>query len=277
MNGNMKLLAVLVSLVLIVLAVGTPRGSRGAAPTETTMQKIIDRGTLRVGLATIAPGAYKDPKTQEWTGFHVQAAKELARQMGVKIEFVEVTWDTFIPALKQDRFDIYMPGTFLTVKRALEVQYSEPVYWKGYDLVVRANRNDIRSINDMNKKDRVLTGTLGGAEEEVAKIYLPNATTKFVRMENSLLAAVEVQSGRADGWLITSDLTRSFLKTNSWAKVVTLKPIWSRPLAYVIRQGDPDFKFFVDAFVHTLVDSGQMTLWADQYNEAFFQATYGRK
>ena len=50
---------------------------------SSTIDKVMRKGKLRVGLASFVPWAMQDKKG-EWVGFEIDVAKQLAEDMGVK-------------------------------------------------------------------------------------------------------------------------------------------------------------------------------------------------
>ena len=71
---------------------------------QSSIEKIIRSGKMRVGMSTFVPWAMQDKKG-EWIGFEIDVAKKLAEDMGVKIEFVPTKWEGLIPSLLTGKFD----------------------------------------------------------------------------------------------------------------------------------------------------------------------------
>ncbi len=76
---------------------------------SSIIDKVIRKGKLRVGLASFVPWAMQDKKG-EWVGFEVDVAKQLAEDMGVKIELVPTKWEGLIPSLLTGKFDLIIAG-----------------------------------------------------------------------------------------------------------------------------------------------------------------------
>ncbi|MGD9235755.1 MAG: transporter substrate-binding domain-containing protein, partial [Desulfobacterales bacterium] len=87
---------------------------------ESTVEQVIKRGTLRVGMSTFVPWAMKD-KTGKLIGFEIDVARQLAADMGVKIEFVPTKWAGIIPALLTGKFDVIIGGMSVRPDRNLKV------------------------------------------------------------------------------------------------------------------------------------------------------------
>jgi len=85
-------------LALAAAAIAPTAWSQTAS--DNTLAQIKQRGTLRVGVTQAPPWYSKDPKSGDWTsGVGVSLGKQMAADLGVKFEPVEVTWGTAIAAL----------------------------------------------------------------------------------------------------------------------------------------------------------------------------------
>ena len=122
----MKKLSIWLSFVLGLSILGL--GSVFAA--DDRISVIKDRGELLVCHAEALPWGAKDPKTNEWVGTDIEAAKHLAGIMGVEYKPVDSQWGTLIPSLETDKCDIVMSPMFRTAERAMRVLFSNP---SGYE------------------------------------------------------------------------------------------------------------------------------------------------
>ena len=101
---------------------------------ESTLDQIMRRGAMRVGMDTFVPWAMKD-KTGKFVGFEIDVAKQLAEDMGVKVEFVPTKWAGIIPALLTGKFDVVIGGMGIRPKRALKVNFTIPYDYSGMSMV----------------------------------------------------------------------------------------------------------------------------------------------
>jgi polar amino acid transport system substrate-binding protein len=243
-----------------------------AAPAQSpTLAKVLQDGVLRVGIAETIPNAWKDTTTNEWKGYNVEVARHLASDLGVKLELIEAPLNSWIPQLQSGKFDIDMLGWFMTAKRAVEVDFTQPVFVKGYSMVVKTD-SPVKSLEQLNDPKYTVTGVVGGSEEVVAKQYVPKAKPAFLNTNSPLNAALEVKAGRATAWIYPSDVIQAFLEQNSWARVLNPKPIWNNPLAYALRKGDPEWKFFLDAYITKVKESGDLARWIQEADREAYQA-----
>ena len=71
-------------------------GLANAAPTST-LDAVLERGVLRVGFDAGYQPFEMTNKQGQYIGFDVDLAKMVAKEMGVKVEFVNTAWDGIIP------------------------------------------------------------------------------------------------------------------------------------------------------------------------------------
>lgn len=259
----------LVILVAAGLAAGMSAcsASGGASSSKggqsPTLQGILNSHVLRVGIAETIPNAWQDPSTNQWEGYNVAVAEDLAKELNVKVQFVEAPINSWIPQLQEGKFDIDMMGWFMTPVRAEQVDFTSPVFVKGYSYVVEKN-SPIQTLAQLNDPKYSVTGLVGGSEQTVAQQYTPKAKSAFINASSPLDAALGVKEGRATAWIYPSDIINAFLGLNPWARVVNKSPVWNNPLAYAIRKGDPEWKFFLDSFITKIQQSGQLSSWITQ-------------
>ena len=101
---------------------------------ESTLEQILKRGSMRVGMSTFVPWAMKD-KTGKLIGFEIDVATRLASDMGVKVDFVPTKWAGIIPALLTGKFDVIIGGMGIRPDRNLKVNFSIPYDHTGMSMV----------------------------------------------------------------------------------------------------------------------------------------------
>ena len=72
----------------------------------------------------------KDPATNKYKGFDIDVMNELAKDMGVKIEFVPAEWKTIVSGITSERYDISTSVT-KTPKRAEVAGFTDTYYKYG--------------------------------------------------------------------------------------------------------------------------------------------------
>jgi len=239
MRPHLVLRAALLASAVVSLSCS---GGPGPASQSSTLDEVVRRGVLRVGMNPgYKPFEILDPKGQ-WQGFDVDLARYLADQAGVKLEIVQTEWDPVIPNLAARKFDLILSGMTRTPKRALGCLFTEPYFRTGQVVMLNAAKHPPGSVRDPRELDRagvVLSTRLGTTGEITARKEFPAATLKTFDSEAE--AALEVDAGRADG-LVYDQPFAAVHSLESGGKCYVLdRPLTSEYLAIAVRRGDQDF------------------------------------
>lgn len=95
------------------------------APRDHSLERVRQAGVLRVGYSVEAPFALVGSDGQV-SGQSAECAAEVARALGVRIEWVQTELDRQIPDLLNGRFDVIGAGLFISPERATTVRFSVP-------------------------------------------------------------------------------------------------------------------------------------------------------
>src|SRR5262245_19696101 len=92
--------------------------------------EIVRRGVLRVGTTgDYAPFSYRVNAASPFIGLEIEMAGELAKALGVRLEWVKTSWPALMADLARDQFDIAMSGVSVTPERQQVAAFSLP-YWR---------------------------------------------------------------------------------------------------------------------------------------------------
>ena len=237
----------LVLCALLLCAGNVPAADTSAAD-RSTLNAILKRGELRIGLdAGYMPFEMRDKKG-DIIGFDVDLARLMARYMGVKLTIVNTQWDGIIPALLTDKFDVLMGGMTITPERNLKVNFCDPYVVIGQTILLRRGlEGSIKSYRDLNNPRYTISTKLGTTGDIAARRYLPKAKLKQFESESD--GAMEVRSGRADGYVYDLPFNAVYAAQNP-DKIIHLKePFTQEALGWAVRKGDPDILNWLNNFL----------------------------
>jgi polar amino acid transport system substrate-binding protein len=245
--------SVVMSLVaVVVLALSVPMAFAGEI-----LDAILERGELRVGFeAGYMPFEMAD-KQGDFVGFDIDMAKEMAKAMGVKFVPVNTAWDGIIPALLTDKFDIIMSGMTVTQSRNLQINFADPYIIVGQTILLnKKHEGVVKSYKDLNDPKYTITSKLGTTGEQAVKRMIPKANYKSFEVESE--AALEALSGAADATVYDLPFCAVFMAQQGKGEMIFLdKPFTYEPLAWAIRQGDPDFLNWLNNFLSQMKNDGR--------------------
>ena len=137
-----------------------------AAHAETTLERIKQSGTVRIGYANEAPFAYTETSGKV-TGESPEIASKIFTQLGVKkIEPVLTEWGALIPGLRAGRFDVIAAGMYITPPRCQQVIFTDPHYQIPDTLLVKKGKPmNLRSYTDVAKNSEARLAIMSGTAE----------------------------------------------------------------------------------------------------------------
>ena len=229
--------------VMVVIASHAPEAIGGDIQQqlvqESTIEQVIKRGILRVGMSTFVPWAMKD-KTGKLIGFEIDVAQQLGNDMGVKVEFVPTKWAGIIPALLTGKFDVIIGGMSITPDRNLKVNFSIPYDYAGQAIV--ANKKIAAGFNRLeqfNQPDVTIAARLGSTAAESANKFMPKAQKKFFDDEAQVIQ--EVLNGRAHAAVASAPLPAfQALKYPDRLFLPIQGTFTKEPIGFALRKGDFD-------------------------------------
>lgn len=234
-------------------------GSAQPAP-GSNLDRVLKSRKLRVaGLPGEEPYFSKNLASGEWSGFCIDMARDIAKELGVELEVVESTWGNSVLDLQANKIDISF-GLNPTPKRALVVDFSKPLFFNTFSIV---SRRDFKAEtwDDLNKPEVRIAVDLGSTHELIARRYAGRATiTAFKTRDEAILA---VQSGRADCFVCTIFLGLTSKKKNPALGQFTMVKPYVQASVCAAMPYDPDRRFrdFVSSWCDFNRSNGQMREW----------------
>ena len=130
------------------------------APLSEDVQKIVDRGVLRVGVKNAVLGfGFQDELTGEYTGMEISLAKKIAEYLGVDVEFTAVTAATRTELLDSGDIDCVLATFTITEERKKSWYFTTP-YYTDYVTVLVEDASGIKALGDLvDKKVGVSSGS----------------------------------------------------------------------------------------------------------------------
>jgi polar amino acid transport system substrate-binding protein len=119
-------------------------------------------GTLKWGADASggAPFIFNDPKNpSQLVGFEVEIAAAIAKVMGIQQNHVQAGYPQLSAFLQANQFDMVLNGWEIDQEREKIQLFSEPYYRYGQQIVVRANDDRFK---DLNETSEVTLATLAG-------------------------------------------------------------------------------------------------------------------
>jgi polar amino acid transport system substrate-binding protein len=271
-------LVLVVALASLAGGAGCHRDSSSAA--GTALARVRAAGVLRWGgdIQGGEPYVYDDPaKPGHLVGFEVEIAAAIAKELGVRAEFVQNDWENLVPSLERGTFDIAMNGLEVTSGRVGRVLFSRPYYAFAERLMVR--RGDTSFTAELASLRGRKVGTLANS----LAFEMLRGTADPVVYAGVEEPYVDLVDGRTDAVLLDDIIaTRYGAPKPQLAVIGDLREGY---YAIATRPSDPELALAIDGALAAISGRGELRtilerngLWNDRQEKiaAWTDADQGR-
>ncbi|HEY3060922.1 MAG TPA: transporter substrate-binding domain-containing protein [Chloroflexota bacterium] len=238
------------NLAMLGLIVSQGAGIVGAQQSQSTLEQVVSRGSLRCGIPIGGlPVAAKDA-SGAIIGSVPDMCAEMAKGLGVNLDIVDTPTPDRIPFIQTSKIDVTI-GT-ITLERAKAVGFSTPWVIDG-TAVAFLNSSGITAYEQIHgKRLAVVTGATGDLV----------ATSRFgdndiARVDLASTAIQAVISGQADA--VFDDFSTLSLAAADNPNLMVLTPLTREPSGVIVRLGDQQWTNWVNYFLDDYFSSGVST------------------
>ncbi|MDI4634360.1 amino acid ABC transporter substrate-binding protein [Pelomonas sp. V22] len=250
---------ILVSALASLLTFGTrPAQAQSAQANASTLERVRSSGKLRVCIWPDYYGiTYRNPRNDKLEGIDIELSAELARDLKVKLQYVESSFPQLVEDLKSERCDVAMFAVGMLPQRKAVLDFTQPYLQSDiYAVTTRANRV-VRQWSDLDKPGVVVAVQAGTFMEPVMAQALKQATLRTVRPPET--RERELEAGRVDAFMTDYPYSRRLLDNADWARLVAPpQPFFVLPYAYAIKQGDAAWLARLNEFVAAIKRDGRL-------------------
>jgi len=248
-------------LAAIPLLAGTDLAATAAEPPSglpDRLQTILSRGTIRVGTTFDTPVFSMKDSAGTPSGFDMDALASLAKALGVKVEYVKISFGSMLADLAADKFDIVMSGVARTPERARSVAFSRPYLRIGKLIMVRTTDKDrFRSMSDVDQQGVRVTYNMGGLNDRFVNTRFAKATpTGF---ESNEIATSKLLAGAVEAQVSDSTAAVYMARQNPKLSVIDaqhpMDPIY---VAVLLNKQDQTLLNFVNLWLDQLELDGTL-------------------
>lgn len=261
MTKTSKIVLAFLAIVAIAVAGGFIgagfRGSPASASAATQgsfIEKIKERGELRVGVAIAPPMTVQNPDGT-LGGANLIPLEQLAEQLGVELVPVAAEWKNIVAGLQADRYD-FAANLDSTVERSLAIQFTDPVYDYQGVFVVKADSPYV-TADDVISDGGQITVAQGAAPADA----LARHTDTLMPMDSYSNAISAVQSGRAIAEFTDLPTAEAQAQADESLKIIVPDPaIYEASAAYgVPADADPRSLQIVNIAIDRAKSEGVLT------------------
>jgi glutamine transport system substrate-binding protein len=171
----------------------------------------------------------------KFVGFDIDFWAAIAKDNGWDYELQGIDFNGLIPALQTNNIDVAIAGMTIKSEREKVVDFAYPYYDAGLKLLVQADNNSIKTIEDL--KGKQLATKLGTTSADYIKnVIKPGVRAKlFPNIDGAYL---ELVKGGADAVIFDSPNVLYYARTAGKGKVKPVGPLYEgQPYGIAFPQG----------------------------------------
>jgi len=235
----------LLGLILLVLVGCTGK----AADQSNLLEQIKNSGKIRVGLmGTYAPYNFLNDK-KEVDGFDADVAKEVAKRLGVQVEFTTGEFSGLIEGLQKKKYDVLISQVTITEDRQKTMDFSLPYIKNAVNIVVKNDNSAIKAIEDFKGK-KIGVGLGTNDEKYLRDVAIPKVGNFQIATYNDVITSLmDLNAGRIDATLNNMFALAPLIEKNKLNIKAVGEPIKEDYAGIATRKNNPEL---VDAINEAL-------------------------
>ncbi len=230
--------------------------------------EIVERGKVLIGTTgDYRPLSFCEPETGEYWGFGIEIAQEIAKQLGVKVEFVQTSWPTLTADVlaEPQKFDFAIGGITITDARCETMMMSEGYLANGKTILCRASESErYQSLADIDKSEVRVMVNPGGLNEKFAHENLTHATI-IIHQKNEEIPTL-IAEGVAD--VMITEITEApyYVRTDTRLAAPLLnEPFTHGEIGVLMQKGQEDLLDFVNGVIRRMKSNGSLHRLHEKY------------
>ncbi len=235
----------------------TATGNDAASSAEQT-ENVLTMATN----ASFPPYEFYDEGT-EIVGIDAEIAKAIAEDIGMKLEIVDIEFDSIVTGVQTGKYDMGMAGMTKTEEREQSVSFSSS-YAKATQVVIVPEDSSIKTSDDLfadgaTYKAGVQLATTGDiyATEDLG-------ADRVTQFQTGADAVAALKAGKVDCVIIDNEPAKSYVKANGGLKILDTEYV-TEEYAICFAKDNTELLEKVNASLEKLIADGTVQKIVDKY------------
>ncbi len=270
---------------IFALATGAALGlSASMSFAGEALDRVMSNGTLKVATdASWAPQSFLNDDNK-MDGFDVDVARELAKRLGVEVEFVTPSWDIITAGRWNGRWDLSVGSMTPTKSRTEVLNFPAVYYYTPASMAVHKD-SPFKTIADLNGK------AIGAGTATTFELYMQHDLTidaegvpafeyqltagELKSYKDSTAAMDDLRLGdgvRLNGMIGSLPAIQAGIKSNYPLRILG-DPVFYEPLALAIDKGDQELNDKLAGLVAEMKADGTLKALSEKWYGIDFTST----
>jgi polar amino acid transport system substrate-binding protein len=262
----MKRIVVFVSLLVAVSLVLA--GCGGTSKAANHLEAIKEAGVIKIGTSADYPPFESVDESGNKVGFDIELMTEIAKRLDVKLEWVDMPFDSLIAAVQEGKLDASISAFNYSEERDQTIDFSDAYYTsedaftvaEGFTGII-VNPQDVAAFNVGVQTGTTQDGWLTDAL--VADGALPEENLfRYDRVDQAML---DLKNGRIDVMMSDYVPAQALAKQLGGLEIVYHGVLSSGPINIVIPDKDVELQQAINEIIKQLQDEGFIDQLAVKY------------
>ena len=268
---------------------GGSGGENGSAAEEASglLGAVQQAGVLRVSTDPAYPPQSSLNKQGEFEGFDIDVATEIAKRLGVEVEWETPTWDVITAGNWSGRWDISVGSMTVTPERAQVLHFTPAYYYTPAAVAVHTDNTDVSDVStDLDGKtigvcagctyDAYLQQNLNIPGEKI-DFVIDDASIKGYNTDTSAINDLEIGDGeRLDAVISALPTLEGAIEKGKPIKIVG-DPIYYEPLAVAIDKEAPEDPMTLVDAISDIIDEMHSDGTLSEFSEEWYGTDLTKK
>ncbi|MEX2460769.1 MAG: transporter substrate-binding domain-containing protein [Paenibacillaceae bacterium] len=242
----MKRIFITAIALILVASLAAACGKSGS---KDALGQIKSAGAINVGIEGAYPPFNSVDSKNELEGFDVDITNELAKRMGIKVNFIVTPWDSIIAGLLAKKYEVILSSMAITDERKQKVDFSDAYYTTGSSLFVP---NDTTLTDPKLIKDKRIGVSIGTTFEKRAN----ELGAKLTTYKNDQLAFQDLAAGRLDGILTDKAVGANLVKAKNYPVKILGEPLLAEKAGITLNKNQTTLKDELNKHLKAMMSDG---------------------
>ncbi|CAM4422559.1 putative cystine-binding periplasmic protein [Paenibacillus sp. oral taxon 786 str. D14] len=243
-------------------------GGSSANTGSDLLNEIKTAGVIKVGLmGTYAPYNFLN-ENKEIDGFDADVAKEVAKRLGVKVEFAPQEFSGLIPSLQAGKIDAIISQVTITDERKQQIDFTQPYITNEVKIIVKEDNDSITKLEDFKGKN-IGVGLGTNDESYLRNDVLPQVGNFEIKTYDDVITSLQdLNAGRIDATINNLYALKPIVDKNGYKIKAVGDAIKSDQAGIAIRKNNPEFLAALDqALTDMKADGTYNTIFQKWFGE----------
>ncbi|MDC7124220.1 MAG: amino acid ABC transporter substrate-binding protein [Spirochaetales bacterium] len=251
----MKKIASILLMLVLASAVFAGGSQEAATDGDNSLNYIMDKGNIVLGLDDNFPPMGFRGDDGEITGFDIDLAKEVCKRLGVELKLQPIDWDAKILDLNSKDIDIIWNGLTINDERKEKIDFSKPYIANRQIIIVQAGSGINLKTDLAGKKVGIQLGS--SAEDAVNSApEVVESLGELVKYQDNVQALMDLGTGRIDAVVADEIMGRYYVSDKTDKYSVAEDFFAEEEYGIGFRKGDTAFIAAVDNAIDEMVKDG---------------------